>query len=123
LRRAAEAERGNDLEKRTQELNHALLVIAHLEDRVTRGSGGELADQLTGFYRLLRRKIIEAQAKRSAAILEEQMNLVLKLREAWQGLEMRGISARPEGGSWDNPASYPGGSAASFRQGASHWSA
>lgn len=123
LRRAADAERDDDLEKRTRELTHALLVVAHLEDRVTRGSGGELADQLTGFYRSLRRKIIEAQAKRSAAILEDQMNLVLKLREAWQGLEMRGISARPEGGSWDNPASYAGATGASMRQGASHWSA
>jgi len=123
LRRAADAERCDDLEKRTRELTHALLVVAHLEDRVARGSGGQLADQLTGFYRTLRRKVIEAQAKRSAAILEEQMNLVLKLREAWQNLEIRGISASPQGGSWDNPASYPGPSPQSAGHGASHWSA
>ena len=123
LRRAAEAERSNDLENRTKELNHALLVVAHLEDWVNRGSGGVLADQLTAFYRSLRRKMIEAQAKRSAAILVEQMSLVLKLREAWQGLELRGNSSPQETRGWANPASYPGSSPAQHKQGASHWSA
>jgi len=123
LRRAAEAERGNDLEKRTRELNHALLVIAHLENWVSRGSGGVLADQLVAFYRSLRRKMIEAQAKRSAAILEEEMKLVLKIREAWQGLELRGAPSLPEDRGWSKPATYPGTSAAQSRQSVSHWSA
>src|SRR5579863_134401 len=73
LRRAAEAERSNDIEKRCNEINHALRVIAYLEDGIERGSGGELAQQLAGFYASLRRKMIEAQARRSASILDEQM--------------------------------------------------
>ncbi len=32
LRRAAEAQRANDMEKRCGEANHALLVIGHLEN-------------------------------------------------------------------------------------------
>ncbi len=123
LRRGAEAERRNDLETRTKELSHALLVIAHLENWVIRGSGGELADQLVVFYRTLRSKMLEAQAKRSAGILEEQMNLVLKLREAWQGLELRGASAAPDFRGWVKPAAYPGAAPAQPRQSASHWSA
>src|SRR5271165_4012432 len=90
LRRAAEAERSNNLEKRTQELNHALLVVAYLEEYIERGSGGKLADQLVTFYRTLRRKIIEAQVKRSAEILEDQMLEVLKIREIWQRFELGG---------------------------------
>lgn len=89
LRRMAEAERGNDLIRRCREANHALLVIGCLEDFVTRGSSGELADQLTAFYASLRRSLIVAQAKRSPEMLEEQMGQVLKIREAWQAIEMR----------------------------------
>src|SRR5271169_6196761 len=100
LRRAAAAERSNDLEQRTTELNHALLVIAHLEDWVRRGSSGELADYLLVLYRSLRCKIIEAQAKRSLEILEQQMTEVLRIREVWQGLELRGISPTKEARGW-----------------------
>lgn len=123
LRRAADAERGNDLGKRTTELNHALLVIAHLEDWVRRGSGGELTDYLVVFYRSMRCRIIEAQAKRSAEILEQQMAGVLKFREVWQGFELRGISSTQEVRGWVMPQSYPGASPAHYQQGASSWSA
>jgi flagellin-specific chaperone FliS len=89
LRRMAEAERGNDLLHRCREANHALLVIGCLDDCVTRGSSGELADQLTAFYASLRAAIVTAQAKRLPELIEEQMGRVLKVREAWQAIEMR----------------------------------
>ncbi len=88
LRRAADAERSNNLEMRCLEVNHALLVIAYLEDAMEQASGGELAKQLVGLYSTLRHKLIEAQAKRSPEILEEQMERVLCLRETWQKLEL-----------------------------------
>ncbi len=87
IRRAAEAERANDLGKRSREIKHALLLIGVLEDRCEKGSGGELTAKLVAFYKTLRRKLIQAQVKRSPAMLEEQMNLVLSIRETWQGLE------------------------------------
>lgn len=124
LRRAADAERKNDLASRTLELNHALLVVAYLEDYVSRGSGGELSDYLVAFYRSLRRKMIEAQAKRSAEMLEQQMKQVLKIREFWQGLELRGESAeQQEMQGWVIPTSYPGASPGQSEQGTSSWSA
>jgi len=96
LRRAADAQLSNNIEKRCREVNHALLVIAHLQEWVARGTGGILAEQLTAFYTSLRRKVMEAQAKRSAEILEDQMVEVLKLREAFQALEMRNTPPAPE---------------------------
>jgi flagellar protein FliS len=93
LRRAAEAERCNDIEKRCQEINHALLVIAHLEEWIDHGTGGKLADKLVAFYSSVRRNMIQAQAKRSAEMLEQQMQQVLKVRATWQGLELRGPSS------------------------------
>ena len=88
LRRAADAERSSNLEKRCLEVNHALVVIAYLEDAMERASGGNLTKQLVALYSSLRRKLIEAQAKRSPEILEEQMERVLRLREGWQKMEL-----------------------------------
>src|SRR5579863_864896 len=89
LKRAAEAERAGDLGKRTQEANHALLVIGCLEDWVLRGPGGELSNKLSRFYRNLRCSIVQAQARRSAADLEKQATIVLEIRQAWQQTDLR----------------------------------
>jgi flagellar biosynthetic protein FliS len=89
IRRAAEAERQNDIEARCREVKHALLVIAHLEDHLNRGTEGELTGNLASFYSALRRKLIEAQAQRSAAMLEQQMTAVLDLRKTWQEASLR----------------------------------
>jgi flagellar biosynthetic protein FliS len=92
LSRAAEAQRKNDIQKRCQEINHALLVIAHLEDWVDREGGGELAKKLVGFYAGLRANLLGAQAKQSAEMLEQQMNVILAIRGTWQDLEARACS-------------------------------
>lgn len=93
LRRAAEAERRNDIAGRCREASHALVVIGHLEHWLERGSGGELAETLKSFYASLRRNIIVAQAKRSPTIFEEQMAQVLKLRAELQNMEDKGASS------------------------------
>jgi flagellin-specific chaperone FliS len=94
LRRAAEAERANDIEKRSREVNHAFLVIGHLEDWLVRGTGGELNSKLKAFYANLRQNLLQAQRNRSAASLEQEMVNVLKIRTFWQQADMR--SAPPE---------------------------
>jgi flagellin-specific chaperone FliS len=89
LRRMVEAERGEDLIRRCREANHALLVIGCLEDCLTKGNSGELTDRLTAFYGSLRRNLVAAQAQRSPEMIEELMGQVLKIREAWQAIELR----------------------------------
>jgi flagellar protein FliS len=96
LRRAAEAERNDDIDKRCREVNHAMLVMAYLEDWTRRGSDGELAQRLISFYSSLRRKLVEAQVNRSAAALEEQMALVLEIREHWQKIDVHTEPTGPE---------------------------
>ena len=93
LRRASDAQRNSDIERRCQELNHALLVIGYLEDWIDRKEGGELAQRLVAFYANLRAKLIEAQAKQSAEILEQEMAVILAIRGTWQDLEARAASA------------------------------
>lgn len=96
LRRAAQAERNNDLGQRCRDANHAIQIIAFLEDRLEQGDGGELANQMRSFYRTLRRKLLEAQIARSAEQLEELMTAVLKIREAWQKADQCQAPAKPE---------------------------
>ena len=96
LRRAAEAQREDDIDRRCREVRHALLVIGHLESWVDRGTGGVLAQELIDFYAMLRRNLIVAQARKSAEILERLMSSVLELREHWQQVELRTEPSGPE---------------------------
>ncbi|HTV16354.1 MAG TPA: flagellar protein FliS [Acidobacteriaceae bacterium] len=96
LRRAADAERQNQIERRCREISHALLVIGYLEDWVHRGPGGELATQLFALYGSVRRNLIAAQVNRSPELLEEQMALVLRVRTVWQEMETRAAQSGPE---------------------------
>jgi flagellin-specific chaperone FliS len=118
LRRAAGAERSNNLEKRCLEVNHALLVIGYLEDAMGQAGGGELAEQLVSLYSSLRCKLIEAQAKRSPEILEEQMERLLLLRESWQKMDLalpetpNSLAGAIANRQYDDTATYqPSGSA------------
>lgn len=72
LRRAAAAQRANDIERRGCEAKHAFTVIGYLEDFVRRGSGGLLSRQLLAFYSTLRRKLLDAQVRQSAEALESR---------------------------------------------------
>lgn len=89
LRRGAEAERRNDISERSRQLNHALLVLGFLENQTSKGAEGELYQALVAFYKRLRRRILDSQAKRSPEILEQEMAQVLKIRANWQKLESR----------------------------------
>lgn len=89
LRRAAAAQRKNDIETRCREMKHAFTVIGYLENCVRGGPGGELAQKLSALYSTLRRKIMDAQAQQSAEALEQQMETVLKIRGQWQMLDLQ----------------------------------
>jgi flagellar protein FliS len=93
LRRAAGAQRRNDIAERCKEVTHALLVIGYLEDWIDRESDGDLAKQLVSFYSTMRATLIDAQVKQSAEMLEEQMRVVLGIRGTWQELELRATAA------------------------------
>jgi len=95
LRRAAAAQRANDIERRCRETKHAMTVIGYLESCLHSSNGGDLTQQLQAFYKTLRRKLIEAQAKQSAESLEQQMVEVLRIREYWQKIDLRTAASEP----------------------------
>lgn len=108
LRRAATAQRANDIETRCREAKHALMVIGYLEDCLHRGERGDLTLHLMAFYARLRRSLLTAQVEQSAEILEREVAEVLKIREHWQQLEQQnGAPATEELGAM--PAMQAGG--------------
>ena len=56
--------------------------------------GGDIAVNLDRFYNQVRSRLLQAQIQASAAILEEQMNLLLSLRETWQEVERRTLETK-----------------------------
>lgn len=77
----------HEIEPRTQKIGHALLVIGQLQACLDLDRGGEVARNLDRFYALVRRRLLEAQINASAAVLREQMGLLLSVRAAWIEVE------------------------------------
>ncbi len=94
VREALNALRAGDIERRTFEIDHALLVVGQLHATLDMERGGEVARNLARFYTMVRSRLLQAQIQASAEILEEQMSLLLMLRETWQEVERRSREAQ-----------------------------
>lgn len=116
IRRAIQAMKVGDVDTRTSEIRHALLVFEQLQGSLQMEAGGEQAKALDRFYSVLRAKLLEAQLRQSASILEQEIELLLSVRDAWKQV--------------DNPAStvvnqliMPPPPAADGMAASAHWSA
>jgi flagellar secretion chaperone FliS len=83
LRRALRAIEANQIEERTNAINHAMVVVSHLQNSLNFEVGGDVAPQLERFYNMVRGRLLEAQFQVSKEILNEQIGLLLDLRDAW----------------------------------------
>jgi flagellar protein FliS len=81
--RALAAVEAGDVETRVFELNHALLVMAHLQSVLDHQRGGEAAKQFDRFYSVTRWKIVEANIQSTPESLEELIHLYGGMRQAW----------------------------------------
>jgi flagellar secretion chaperone FliS len=80
---AAIAMEQKNIEKRTGEIDHALVVLEQLQGRLDFEEGGDIARNLERFYCLVRTRLLAAQTASSAEILREQVGLLLSVRDAW----------------------------------------
>jgi len=90
--RAIEAHR---IEPKTKDLNHALLLVSHLQNALDFKAGPQVARNLERFYNLARRRIITASARNSIPMLQEVAQDFLSMREAWEQVEKSVASAQP----------------------------
>lgn len=98
LRRALAAHGHGDIEGRTREINHAILVIGHLQATIDQERGGKVAENLNRFYDQVRVKLVEAQCQQSAAMIEQQIAHLMEVRDAWCTVEQQLTPAVKENG-------------------------
>lgn len=87
LRQAARALEQNDIERRTHQINHAILVIGHLQSGLDFANGGKAAQDLNHFYNVLRQNLVQVQFSPSPAGFTQQITDLLAVREAWIEVE------------------------------------
>jgi len=87
LRQALKAIEQNRIDLRTNKINHAILVIGHLQSRLNFEAGGEVSQNLDRFYNVLRSSLMEAQFKASSELISARINDLLGLRGAWLEVE------------------------------------
>jgi flagellar protein FliS len=87
LSQALHAIEQNDIELRTNRINHAILVIGHLQSPLDFANGGKVAQDLDNFYNVLRQNLIQVQFHPSQAGLSQQITDLLAVREAWTEVE------------------------------------
>ncbi len=83
LRRALDAFEKQDIPRRADELDHALLVLGQLQGTLNLESGGEVARDLDRFYNLMRDNLLRSVLEGSGELLERQSQHIFGLREAW----------------------------------------
>ena len=87
LRQALQAIEQNEIELRTKRINHAILVIGHLQSPLDFANGGKVAQDLDHFYNVLRQNLVQVQFHPSPAELSQQITDLLTVREAWTEVE------------------------------------
>ena len=95
LVRALAALQAADVETRIFETNHALLVIAHLQNVLDYDRGGEPAKTLARFYDVARGEIIQANIQATPKAFEDLVSMFGGIREAWYQAEQQS-PAMPE---------------------------
>jgi flagellar protein FliS len=89
LRRALAAQARGSIEGRTRSINHAVLVLAHLQSSLDKDQGGKVAVNLERFYNQVRIGLVGAQLQQSAAAIETQISHLMLVHDAWCEVERR----------------------------------
>jgi len=83
MRRALTAMQGSDIEARTKQISHALMVLQQLQGTLDFERGGSAARQFEQFYNLVRAKLLEAQMRGSSDLMQQQIRYMSEVRDCW----------------------------------------
>jgi flagellin-specific chaperone FliS len=97
LRLAIDAVGRSDIEARTNKINHAILILAHLQSALCWQANGPVTQNLETFYNQVRNHLIAAQARGSVRLLVQEVTDLLTMREAWIEVERRELAATAVG--------------------------
>jgi|HubBroStandDraft_6_1064221.scaffolds.fasta_scaffold86967_2 flagellar protein FliS len=90
VRAIRKAQRGlaqNNIEQRTLQLSHAMMVVGHLQAILDFRAGGEVAQNLSRFYNTMRDKMLEANVQASHETLEWLATTFSEHAAAWKEVD------------------------------------
>jgi len=87
LRQVAIAIEQNDIERRSNRIKHAILVIGHMQSSLDLEKGGKVSENLNRFYNTLRMNLLAIQFRPSKPLLNQQITDLLAVRAAWVEVE------------------------------------
>ena len=75
----------NDIAAKGKSISHAILIIDEgLKSSLDKNTGGELAQNLSALYDYMNQRLLVANLKNDAAILDEVSGLLVELKGAWE---------------------------------------
>jgi len=98
LQKAIAAMQADDIEARSKHIKHGFLALEQLEGTLNMEEGGVLATNMSRFYSMMRGQMMTAQIQKDPAVLQQLLQLLFSVREAWAEVKARqslGGSAGP----------------------------
>ncbi len=89
MRKAQRAVQSGNIEERTRSLNHALAVVGHLQGVLNFEKGGHVARDLSTFYNLVRRKILDANMRTDSVSIEWIVTECSSIKQAWEVADLQ----------------------------------
>lgn len=111
--RAIAALQAKDVEARVFELNHAIIVIGHLQYVLDHERGGEPAKHFAQFYSITRGMIVQANIRATPEPIEELIGLYSGVRQAWYQAELQTRVDQTQAPATDRPGDAAATGAAS----------
>jgi flagellar protein FliS len=90
---AAEHMERRDFEAATLANIRAQNILVELRKALDHQKGGRTTELLRGFYGLHLQRLVQANMKRDASILEQVIGALREMREGWATLEADGVGA------------------------------
>jgi len=87
FRRALDAINRGNVETRVAELNHSLVVIAHLQSVLDFERGADAAKRFNSFYEVTRGMILSVNVEANRDTLQKLIEMYRSMRQAWQQAE------------------------------------
>jgi len=74
------------IDKKAQHIISAVAIVEGLRVSLDMEKGGEISENLFSLYDYMERRLTEANASNDVAILDEMINLIKPIKEAWDAI-------------------------------------
>ena len=86
LRKAQRGITEKDIEKRHNNIDRALAIIDELKNALNFSEGGEIARSLQALYLFMYNHLVSANIKNDSQMVQEVINMLSSLNEAWEAV-------------------------------------